>query len=424
MAYKAEIFDLWQHLCGEIFEPLIRCGIDFEGRVDETILKQAVTASLKTIPIIGCGFGGTANRPRWVEKGFTGKDIVRVVESWQNSEDDVLKCLSSGIDFPNEPQLKIFIVRKIKDDTLCVIISHAVCDGAGFKRYLYLLGEIYTKLKNNHPIILPAFCPRGVKPLFAGIPMKEKMRILFTDYNAYSSANKTNQRGVGFQSCGSETVMKRQIISSEEFNRLKHFAKAEGVTINDCLMALFARVFCKNTDTDRILLPSTIDLRKFIPPNRAYGIGNYSSNCMCVIPVRPEDTLIDTVKRVAKQMDAHKSDKGILKSVMLWGLAARAPWFLLKWGFPKYAVQPVVSFTNLGIIDMSKLKFDNLYIKYAYLTASIKPRPYLQLTASTFNDCCTLGFNIYGSEKDKQFVCTMLGDMRKEIKEIGKQAQT
>lgn len=133
MRYKTEVFDLWQHLCRDVYDPLIRCRIDFEGFVDEEILRRAVTVSIKTIPMIGLCFGGGRFRPRWTDKGFTGSDIVSVIESALNPEKDILKYLSGVIDFPNEPQLKIFVVRRAEGDTLCVIISHIACDGAGFK---------------------------------------------------------------------------------------------------------------------------------------------------------------------------------------------------------------------------------------------------------------------------------------------------
>lgn len=418
MKYKTEAFDLWQYLCANTFDPLIRCRMDFSGFVDEDVLKQAVTVSLNTIPMISCGFGGDGCRPRWIDKGFTGNDMVHVIEACKNAEADIFQCLSARIDFANEPQLKISIVRKSDGDTLCIIISHMICDAAGFKQYLYLLSENYTKLKNKETIVAPAFSPRGIEPLFSNITLKEKIKILRSKYTAYKPANTIEQSGIDLKSENFVTAMEKRIISSESFNKLKFYAKSNGATVNDCLMALFARAFCKNTGTDKIMFPSTMDLRKFIPQGEKYGSSNYSSNCICTTFVKPEDTLADTVAQVSKQMNAHKSDKNILKSVMLWGLAVHAPWPLIKRKFPKYAIHPLVSFTNLGIIDQRRLSFNEVVINDAYLTASIKPRPYLQLTASTYDGRCTLGCNIYGSEADQIFVRKLLNDICTEIETL------
>jgi NRPS condensation-like uncharacterized protein len=65
-----------------------------------------------------------------VEKNFTGKDMVRVLEADDNAEEQIMGLLSSGIDFAKEPQIKVFLVSRPEGDTLCVIISHIVCDAA------------------------------------------------------------------------------------------------------------------------------------------------------------------------------------------------------------------------------------------------------------------------------------------------------
>jgi len=274
MKYKTEAFDVWQYLCADVYEPLIRCRIDFNGLIDEKILKQAVEASCKTLPMVRLCFCESPGRPQWTDKGFTADDMVRVIEAGENAETEILRCLSTGIDFTREPQLKLFIIRKPDGDTLCAVFCHIVCDGAGFKQYLYLLSQLYTQLMRGDPIAVPEFLPRGTKPLFADTTLSEKLKILRSHYGAYIDSNQAEQQGIDFQQGGSAAIMQKRMISLEEFDGLKFFAKSQGATINDGLMAAFARSFCKNTNTDKIMLPSTIDLRKFIPQSERYGFSN------------------------------------------------------------------------------------------------------------------------------------------------------
>jgi NRPS condensation-like uncharacterized protein len=56
MKYKVEIFDTWEQLCTLVCDSVIRCRIDFEGRIDQDRLIQAITLSIRTIPHIGCCF--------------------------------------------------------------------------------------------------------------------------------------------------------------------------------------------------------------------------------------------------------------------------------------------------------------------------------------------------------------------------------
>ena len=412
--YKTEAFDLWNYLCSDYFDPQIRCRIDLSGFVDEAVLKRAVMASLKTIPMIGCSFSGGKRRPRWIDKDFTGNDLVRVVKAGKDADADIVQCLFSRINSANGPQLQIFVIRKQKGDTLCVVISHMVCDAAGLKEYIYFLSQLYTQMKNEKPVTIPPFNQRGIKALFANLTLKEKLKISLSDCTAYVIHH---QRGIDLGVDNSDVdnfgaALEKRIISPEEFSELKHFAKSRGATVNDCFMALFARAFCKNTNTDKIALPTTIDLRKYIPLNEKYGISNYSGACVCRISVQPEDTLTDTLLQVSNQMNVYKSDKNILKSILLWNLATHMPWHLLKYTYPRYSGKARLLFTNLGIIDQQQLNFDGLNVRYVYMTAPILPRPYLQLTASTYNDYCTLGCNIYGSKADKAFILKILDDMQ------------
>lgn len=419
MKYKVEAFDIWQYLCKIIYEPLIRCRIDFAGHIDLDILKKAVTLSMNTIPLIGCCFNESPMRLRWAEKNFTCEDIVRVVEADTDVNEQIRHLFSSGIDFTQEPQLKINLIRGTDRDTFCAIISHIVCDGAGFKQYLYLLCELYTKLKNHETISSSTFYPRGIQPLFAGVKLREKISILRSRYDAYDSANKKEQKGVSFSESNPEPYMETRVISKENFERLKSFVKRNHATMNDILMALFAKAFCKNTDTKRIMLSATMDLRKFISPGENFGISNFSSNCMCHFTAAEHDLLTDTLKQVSEQMKLHKSGKNILKSVLLWNfLVHLLPYCLLKRYFTKIVTLPIISFTNLGILDKSLLCFDNSVVKSAYLTASIKPSPYFQIAASTYNDCCILSCNFYGSSDDKKWVDGLLDDILAEIETL------
>ena len=419
MKHKVEAFDIWQNMCQAIYEPLIRCRIDFEGHIDTGTLKQAVTSSIQAVPLIGCCFDDSQNRPRWVEKNFSGEDMVAVVEADDDANEQIARLFSSGIDFAKEPQLKIFLVRKNTGDTLCVIISHIVCDGMGFKEYLYVLSNLYTKLKHNESIAYPMLYARGIKPLFGKVTLKEKIRILLSRFDAYDPANQKEQQGVSFDETNREPRMETRNIPTVEFARLKIFAKSNNATVNDILMAMFARAFCKNSGTGKIMLPSTIDLRKFIPTGTNYGVSNYASNCMCHISVKSEDSLADTLRQVSNQMRTHKAGNSILKSVLLWDMAVRfLPYGFLKRNFTKIVPFPKISFSNLGVIDEALLCFDRAPIESAYLTASVKSDPYLQITASTCHGRCTLSCNFYGSNHDKEWVDRILDDIREETKAL------
>ena len=415
MRYKAEAFDIWQYLCGQIYDPLIRCRIDFVGRVDEEALRRAVTESLGTIPLMGCCFEGSGRKPYWIDRGFTGEDMIRVVEAGPDVDGEIVRAYSSRIDVGSEPPLKIILVRSGGGDTLCAIVSHLVCDGAGFKEYLYLVAELYTKVRHGERLPVPHRYDRSTKPLYARVGPMERIRILRTPQPVYDFTLK-DQCGVDFHSGESETFMEHRTVSSEDFSSFRAFAKQNGATVNDGLMALFARSFCRETATTHMAFTSTIDYRRFIPPGVNYGITNYAGNCTCSLPVEPGESLQRTLTRVSSQMRVYKTGKYSLRGAIGCDVAVRL--FSFTWMKKHCAAilaTPAVAFTNIGIFDVGEPGFDRTPIRSVSMTASIKPRPYLQLSASTYRGTCTLSCNIYGSQEERLFVDRILDGIVEEI---------
>lgn len=415
MAHKVEAFDIWQFFCSQIYDPLIRLRIDLDGRIDEDTLKRAVTVSLQTVPLLGCCFEGRGRKPKWVEKGFTGEDMVGVYPIETDAEDQILRQFSLVIDPSAQPQLKINIVRHPGGDTLCVIITHLVSDTTGLKQYLALLSRIYTQLAHGeqpqpgHPLT------RGTKPLFTGVGWRQKWRILRSPAPANNGAVAA-QQGIDSHAGGTDIYMDTRALSVDVFSSFVAFLTAHEATVNDAMIALYARAFCHVTGTNTVAFPCTIDWRKFIPASLGYGITNYSGNCPCLFSVRPGDSLADTLAQASQQMQVYKTGNDVLRSVLGWNLAVRfIPYASLRKSFVTAVPQPVVSFTNLGVIDPKQVDFAGVPVRSAYLTASIKPRPYLQLTASTYKGACTLSCNIIGGPEDKAVIDALLDDIVQEV---------
>lgn len=415
--YKAEAFDVWQYLCGQTYEPLIRWRIDISGRIDEETLMRAITLSLETIPLIGCCFDGSGRKPYWVDKGFTGKDMVRVVEVDGDAEAEIIRVLSSGIDAETEPQLKIGIVRAPEGDTMCIAISHLVCDGTGFKDYLSLVADIYTRLKSGQTVPAPQRYPRSTRPLYKRTGWLERIRLLRAPQPVREYSLK-DQIGVDFNTGETTPYLEYRTLSPRDFAAFKTFAVAHRATVNDALMAVFARAFCRETTTTHLAFTSTIDFRRFIPPGVPYGITNYAGNCVCGIAIDPREPLEATFAKISSQMQEYKIGKISLQQVIGWDLAVRFISFAkLKKGFTRQVPASMVAFTNPGILDTAGLDFDGAPIRSAYMTASIKPRPYFQVLASTFEGACTLTCNVYGSQQEQQFADRVLDDIVREISE-------
>ena len=423
MKYKVEAFDKMHFFIRTAIEPMIHCRIDFAGHIDIDVLKKAVTLSMDTVPLIQCCFDDSRLLPRWIDKHFTAEDIVHVenADRDKDTEKQIADRLAKEIDMKTEPQLKIHIIRKTEGDTFCVIINHMISDGGGFKQYLYLLGELYTKLKKNQPIPVIAPQQRGLKPLLSGMKLAEKLRIMRSPAYYLDAFASIEQLGTDFNAINGSAYIARQTISKEQFDKLRSFGKSLDATVNDTFMALFLRSFCKLTKTDKAKCLSTMDMRRFIPPNIniGRGIDNYSSHGACLVYIKADDPFNVTVKQVKEQMDYYKTGNNILRGMIWWHYIARfIPFHTLKRQYAKFINIPALIFSNFSIIDSALSRFDDLPIESYAISAGINHSPCFQLIISTYRGCCTLCSSFFGDDDSKLWVDRLYNNIISEIESL------
>jgi NRPS condensation-like uncharacterized protein len=412
--YKAEAFDILQYFYGTVHDPIIHGLFRFGGRLDASVLTQAVTLSMDAVPMLRCGFDGNARRPRWTDRGLTGEDAVCVINPENDAGEEALRLLASALDVPNGPQLRIYLVRGGAGDTLALLMNHMVCDGGGLKDYIYLLAELYTRLAENaddRPA-LPTL-PRSGGQLFRGMGIRRRLRVLFSGYDA--SALKL-QEGIRLEGDGKNPFFVTRTLSRDEFLAIKDYAKSRGVTFNDMLVAAYIRVLGRRTGKQRLVLPCPADLRKYMRGGARPGFCNLSSNYFVDIAAAPGDAFDDTLRETASQLKRQKESDGCLKSVLLWETVCRVlPFQTIKRNFGRLFTIPVVSFSNLGVLDGERLRFGETAASDAFLTGAVKYAPYFQVAVSTYRERSTLTCNMHGTENDSLWIGAFLEELTAEL---------
>lgn len=406
--YKVEAFDKMQFFYGDMHKPRIQCFIRLSGHIDADALTKAVSISKEAIPMICCGFDSKSRRPYWRGRGLSGEDIVRLTEG------PVEGLLDTDIDIVNGPQLKIMISRKTDRDTLYIIVNHMVCDGGGFKEYLYLLCDLYTKcIHNQKNIPVPQCYSRGTAQLFTEIGWGERFKILFSKYDLSAQGE---QEPIPLQGDRDHPFIITLTLTEEEIARIKAYAKERGATLNDAMLAAYVRILHRKTGWERIVVPCPVDLRRYIPPGTPHGICNLTGNYICDIMMDTTDTFGDTLKKVSDQLKSQKASNNCLKPVMTLELLSHiVPFHTMHAQFSKAYTVPIISYTNLGIVNADLLVFGDLAVEAAFLTGTIKYAPYFQLSISTYRQRCTLTSNMYGTKEDKRFIEQFLADVKNEL---------
>ena len=408
--YRVEPFDLWHYFSRRLFEPAVRLRVDLADRLDADVLARAVAASCTTLPLIGCGFLGAGRRPRWVPRPGAAREVVRVVDSADDHEGCVHRALAAGIDLERGPQLTLTLVRQPGRDTLCAVVNHMVCDATGFTEYLRELSRLYTALvAGGEPLLPTPWRPRGSRSAMRGLALARRVRVLRSRFDAYDESTVGTAGRPQFRHADGPVRLLTQQIAADNFAAARAAAKERGASANDLFMAEFAHAWAERTGVERVVLPSTIDVRQFVVPRTPLGITNLSSNALCSIQLGPGVDLDGALQQVTQQMAVHKNGTAALKSVLMWNLAVGAlPYRYLASRFTRLLTFPAVSYTNLGVLADETVAFGTVPVESAHFSTAIKPSPFFQLTVSTFRGVPTLSANIAGDDEAAAFATGVL----------------
>lgn len=406
---RVQPFDCMNYFYNEVQEQFIRVYVRFNGHLDEFALKRAVDLSINAVPLISCCF--QEKKHRWQERNFTAEDIVHMVEVQSGEENPSEKLLLSSIAISREPQIKLFLIRETTCDTLCVILNHMVSDGAGFKDYLYLLSDLYSKCKkdSDYSDNPPPKADRSLHQLLQNLSRKEKLSILLSKTN---TPKLDNTLVLPLNGGESQRFLARLRIEAEQFVKLKSYAKENHASLNDLMLTAYTRALQHITKREHITIPCPVDLRKYALSGQKCGICNLTGSYICSADIHSKDSFKDTLQQVSKQIFAQKSSNACLKGPMLLHLLYP---FLPFRAVRKLFTVPVTSYTNLGSIDTKQFYFEGLTICDAYFATARKRAPYFQVSVSTYDDCCTLTSCSCSSQEDRIVIKTVLEQMQREL---------
>ena len=416
MKYKAAPFEIWGRLYLDHYDTLCMFRIEFSGRMDVEALKEAITLSKGTLPHIACGFTLSKAIPCWDDRGYTGVDMVVTEAEEVDLEAQANRFFNAPFDYLNGPQLKTLVVRREGGDMFCGILNHLITDIGGLKEYLHILSLLYTAVVRGEEPPKQACLPRDIKPVLKRFSLGEKWKALTAKHEGVFRGTEKEKHGVDFKCDNPTQYRERRILADGHFQDVKQFSRTHGVTINDLLMAAFARAYAAKTGRTKLFLPSTIDLRQELPPGSPIGLGNYSTDVICEIDVKEGDPLEDTAKQVSKNMKEIKSQRNWLKHIIMLNLSSRVP--TSKKGREEIVKNIKISdilVTNYGILSKSSMQFDSLDMTGAYRMCLGRIYQCVVLMISTFENRCTMCLNIYGDEEARVWVLDFLERIGRDI---------
>jgi NRPS condensation-like uncharacterized protein len=405
--HRVELWDQMHLFFGQYNDHQLHCALFFSGHLDCDCLKRAVVLTMTALPELGSKYVEGRISPYWEEIAFTADDIITLTDS-QSPQTEIDSFLTGKTDPFKGPQLKMRIVRSAGADTLCIVMNHMLCDGAGFKAFLYLLASTYTSLKKD-----AAYTPeykaggsRSASQILEQICLTDKIKAWFMpNYQPKQKGQKP------FPLSGDATASPYILthkLDSEQFLKLKQYGKARGATVNDIMLAAYIRALDQTVDVKDgapLSVACVLDLRRYLRDTKTQTLCNLTSTILCDSAYKYGESFDETVAKVKRTMDKQKDHYPGLKGLLMLSLVFRLfPYSIVKKLIGKHFVNPLFSLSNIGIIDESKLAFEKLNPEDAFITGAIKYYPYFLLALTSFRDSVTFTVSIYGTDQDRRQV--------------------
>ncbi|MGC6174689.1 hypothetical protein [Lacrimispora sp. 38-1] len=410
--YKVESWDSLQHLfkVKKINDHTLHFLAAFESKLDYSRLWKSLAVAAEAFPLLKCRFNEDGRRPYWESCSYTEDEMLTLIET-EDVNSAVNQFLVSEVDELTGPQIKLGVIRNTQADTLVILMNHMLCDAAGFKDYLYLLSSIYNNIEKDSDFHPPVSGSRRLSQINQMFSLKDRMKILFSknDMSAHDPARLQLEGDLN------NPFIEIRSIPEEIFLKLKEYARRHNATINDMILSAYIRTLYE-TFGYAFPIPSTVDLRKYLPGHKAEGICNLCTNLTCDIGPDIGISFEETLEKVRDSMNKEKSSNACMKSItMLEKVFDVLPYRLAESIVNKSFNNAPIAFTNIGIIEKKRFYFDELKIKNAYMTGSVKYSPYFQLAVSTFDNKPALSVNLFGSKADQDKISVFLDKVVLEL---------
>lgn len=409
----------------------IQIVLKLDGKVDFDKLITAVKLSIEEEPVLGCRFI-EGDPPYWKRIKDSDEERLCSIEVTNNPDRAVKLFYGSPLDMDKDLNVKIKLIRSEDYDTICIKINHACCDGAGAKEYIHLLSKIYSFIDCENATYIPhpkiggrkdqekLFDTLGIKHPVAGWnPLKDAPR---TVWGFPWKQGRLNV--VRFNVCR---------LPDGQVDILSEYGKSKGTTVNDIILTAYYRAMFEFSQPPYGVpmdISTTIDLRRYIPDQKAEAIRNFSGGFRTGIARKVKEPFEGTLSRVVHAtrkikdgLPGLQNAKGgefveILSFPMInayFKLISQDTLLMSQLPFSISNMCCTPGLSNLAYISRSLLKFGENVVTDAYVLPPVVRAPGLLLLACTYNGILTLSFGYYKGSLRRKDADRLLNKIKEEL---------
>ena len=424
---KAEMWDKVQYIFKNYYDGMMHCAFEYEGIVDEAVMRKALKQVVDRIDVLHSSFVASPISPYWVVNyDYTDADVLTVVE-----DDDFIaqiqKILTRRIDCRGKLQFEFTLLKGKGRSMLCFLINHMCFDGRDFISFGKTVCETYNGLKADPNYQAKVKCgTRSAKQVYRDLPpeLAKKAKML------YKNVSRTNIK-LKFPFEPDKDTDKSHImrveLEAEALAKAKARGKKDGFTVNDIYLAAFFRAIVKffngvdgKTPTE---ITSMLDLRRYLKGNDTDGYTNLTSYMPCKLTDGAGDSFAETLQRVKTALKPHKENPLLgLSGLPLMALAYQIfPFAISQLAVKIGYTNPLVGMSNIGIIKSEYIDLVDAPAMNAFITGTVKFKPYMQVACTTFKGAATFTISERCSDKDLETMKAFLEYMTGIIRDYGEE---
>jgi NRPS condensation-like uncharacterized protein len=411
--FPARLIDCFVDFLSPFEDVMIQLEMEFAGHLDPGRLAKAVDLTLDAEPVLGCRFVDSARKPCF-ERLDPDKRSAFFLAS-KEGEYETFK--SSSIDHKDGSQIRVCLWQSPDGDRLLLKVAHQVADAGGVKDIAAVLSDIYRRLSND-----PAHRPppniqgsRSLRQVLRHVPWHAYPCIYLNSLQSGMRVSRPHTVHTLSVPDGPREPLTyvTRLIPSGRVSTLAEYGRSHNATLNDVFAAASLRALISMGNwqgRSHVSLTTTIDMRRYVPSERAEAAANLSTALMRwpdlgTEPGQDLETTLDKVAKITRFGKTHWIGLDLL-------FATTTPPFKTmphKWGMRQFQrlvkaglkrQQSEHGFTNTGPIDPERVTFGVPPSMARILPTSAYPPMPFAWSLSGYNGTLTLAAGAYPTQKE------------------------
>lgn len=280
----------------------MNCVLDLRRAFDRAALEAAVAAVIEAFPVLGSRYEPGFWRDRWVRVDGPVSDVVHVEDAGDlDAQTDA--WVRRPIDPVRDRPIRVVSIPRPGGTRLILSLMHIAVDGAG----VAAVGHVFGAHLYGIPPALPTERRRDILRALGGL---EWFHLPVLARGMASTALRpikqffAGRRTDAYPASPSEPAAWRTIkIDADAVAAVR--SRCGGATVNDVLVAAFARVGARRSRDPSVVVSYTMDLRRYGKEPRLVA-ANTSSVMSAILPSNALGTLEEAV---AAASEATKRDR-------------------------------------------------------------------------------------------------------------------